>query len=207
MSQTMIDGGLHPVDTRVGDGRRLGLRPSHPGDEQALTQFYEGLSPADRRLRFLQAMPAVPRRMMQWLVDVDQADHLAWLAFDQAHGEPIVVAEVRCVRLRDEPTVGEVAFAVAESWRKVGLGRLLLETIGAAATSSGIDTITSSVSTDNRGSTALLSNLGTKFRVDSGVLEGRGPVPRWTTAPDLTDQIVARQQQARLIVPTMARAA
>jgi GNAT superfamily N-acetyltransferase len=207
MSPTTIDGGLHPIDTRVGDGRRLGLRPSHPGDEQALTQFYEALSPTDRRLRFLQAMPVVPPRMMRWLVDVDQVDHLAWLAFGEAHGDPVVVAEVRCVRLRDESTAGEVAFAVADGWRKVGLGRLLLETIGAAAASSGIDTITSSVSTDNRGSTALLSNLGTSFRVDYGVLEGRGPVPRWTTAPDLTDQIVQRQQQARSVMPTMVRAA
>ena len=129
---------------RVGldDGRAAALRPSSVQDLEAITDLYEALGPESRRLRFLQAMPEVPIRTMRSLVEIDQRDHLAWVAFDGTR----CVGEARVVRLRRDRRAGEVAFAVHPDWRRIGLARRLVRTVGSAARSLGVHTMTASVS-------------------------------------------------------------
>jgi GNAT superfamily N-acetyltransferase len=168
------------VRQRLADGRTVSLTPLGADDHEALAAFYEALTPASRRLRFLQAMPVIRPRLVRQMTEVDQRRHVAWVA---RVGDRIV-GEARYVRLRDEPAAAEVAFAVAEDVRRIGLARLLVETLGVLARADGVTTFTSTVSEENRGSTALLRELGSSFRFDSGALEGRGPVPDWTRSPD-----------------------
>src|SRR5690606_13133847 len=111
------------------DGRPVHLAPLGPADGPALAAFYRALSPASRRLRFLQAMPEVPDRLAHQLADVDQDRHVGWAAWLDGR----IVGESRYVRLRDEPGAAEVAFAVAEDVRRVGLARGLVEAVGVIA--------------------------------------------------------------------------
>jgi RimJ/RimL family protein N-acetyltransferase len=184
------------IEISLADGLAVHLRPLRTTDGEALVSLLEAMSPESRRLRFLQAMPVVAPRLVRQLVAVDHQDHVAWLALEQTAAGDRCIGEVRCVRLRSQADTGEVAFAVADDRRRLGLGRLLLDTIGVAAGTLGIDEFTSTVSSENRASAALLASAGTSFRLESGALEGRGPAPRWSATPDRTHAVAALQRAA-----------
>jgi GNAT superfamily N-acetyltransferase len=177
-----------PIGHRLTDGRVVTLVPLGCDDHGDMGRFLEALAPSSRRLRFLQAMPTVSPRVIREMVEVDQRRHVAWAA----RMDDRLVGEARYVRLRAEPSAAEVALAVAEDVRRIGLGRLLLEALGVIARAEGLDTLTSSVSDENRASTGLLRSLGSRFHFEGGVLEGRGPVPEWTGSPAAARHIVDR---------------
>jgi GNAT superfamily N-acetyltransferase len=175
---------------RLADGRRVTLSPLTPADHLAFGAFLEDLTPASRRLRFLQAMPEIRERLVRQLVDVDQVDHVAWAA----RLDDRIVGEARYVRLRADREAAEIALAVAEDVRRVGLGRLLVESLGVLARADGIVRFTSTVADENHASTTLLRELGTAFHFDGGALEGRGPVPPWTGAAPVARAIVEQHR-------------
>lgn len=181
---------LHQVT--LADGRRITLRPAAPDDEHALTVFFEDLDAESRRLRFHQPVPIVKPWLVRQLVAIDQVDHVSWLAWCERR----VVGEARYVRSRTRHDEAEVAFAVAPDFRRVGLGRLLVETLGLVARRDGIEVFTSTVGHDNRASAALLQALGAHFRFGDGALEGTGPVPDWSRGPDLAAEALARHDDA-----------
>lgn len=186
---------------RLADGRSVTLFPLTPADHDAFGTFLEGLTPASRRLRFLQATPEVRPRLVHQLVDVDHVDHVAWAA----RLDDRIVGEARYVRLREDRSAAEIALAVAEDMRRAGLGRLLVESLGVVARADGIARFTSTVSDENRASTALLRDLGTAFHFDGGALEGRGPVPPWTGPPSIARALV--HQHLSIAGRSAARAA
>jgi GNAT superfamily N-acetyltransferase len=147
-------------------------------------------------------MPEIRERLVRQLVDVDQVGHVAWAA----RLDDRIVGEARYVRLRDDPTAAEVALAVAEDVRRVGLGRLLVESLAVLARADGITRFTSTVSDENHASTELLRQLGSAFHFDGGALEGRGPVPPWTGPPSVARALVEQHRSiaARLAAPTAA---
>jgi GNAT superfamily N-acetyltransferase len=187
---------------RLADGRRLTLVPLTADDQHAFRDFLEDLTTADRRLRFLQAMPVVRDRLVRQLVDVDQVDHVAWAA----RLDDRIVGEARYVRLGSEPTAAEIALAVAADVRRVGLGRLLVETLAVVARADGIAQFTSTLSDESRASMTLLRGLGSSFHFDGGALEGRGPVPPWTGSPLAERAIVDqhRSVESRVTAPAAA---
>jgi RimJ/RimL family protein N-acetyltransferase len=189
--------------TVLRDGTPVCLRPLDLDDAVAVAAFFSALSPDGRRMRFFSPVSEMGSSAIRYLVDVDQVDHLAWGAFvgDRC------VGEVRCVRLRTDPTAGEIAFAVADEIRRVGLARRLIETIGVAAGTVGIETFTASVLSDNRASGALLSSVGMQFRFEDGARSGTGPVPPWTGPDALADQIRLLQRCAASSVQTAAAVA
>lgn len=175
------------------DGRRVALAPIGPVDGSALADFYCGLSTGSRRLRFLQAMPTVSDRLARQLADVDQDGHVAWAAWREGR----IVGEARYVRLRDEPAAAEVAFAVAEDHRRVGLARQLVESLGVIAREQAVTTFTSTVADENRASSALLRAFGTSFVWQDGAFEGRGAVPPWTGSPSVAGALIAAHHDVR----------
>jgi hypothetical protein len=174
----------HPAVT-LDDGTRIVLRPSRAADEERMVRYFEALSPESRRLRFHQPLPIVKPWLVRPLVDVDQSNHVAWAAWSDCE----LVGEARYVRSRTDPSTAEVAFSVADSLRRRGIARLLVETLGVLARSDGIETFVSTVGHDNRGSAAFLNVLGTRFSFGDGALDGRGPVPPWTGSPELAARL------------------
>jgi GNAT superfamily N-acetyltransferase len=185
---------------RLAPGLRVGLagggdvllRPFHPGDEPAVHEFLEALSPDSRRLRFFAPVPVVRAHLARDLVQVDQARHLAWGAFAGDR----CVAEARAVVLTREPTVAEVAFAVADDQRRRGLGWRMLELLGLVAAVRGVLEFEASVLPDNRPSRLLLSSSGMRFQFADGVSVGRMPVPSWSGSPADARRALALQCQA-----------
>jgi RimJ/RimL family protein N-acetyltransferase len=131
--------------------RRVIIRPIAPDDAGALVDFYARLSPEDRRQRFFhfhQVTADEGRRMAA----IEDEGGVALIAVID---DGTLVADARCAR-RDD-TVADLAIAVSDDYRGLGLGEMLLDRLVAAAAAIGITTITAEVVGDNLPMHRLLS--------------------------------------------------
>ncbi len=149
---------------RLRDGGEVVLRPIRPEDAGALAAAFERLSAASRQRRFLAPVPELRPDVLRYLTDVDQRDHLAWIAFDPAAPGRPGVGVARAIRLPGEPTVAEAAVTVVDAYQGRGLGTLLLGALGAAARAQGITTFRALVDAHNAPMLALLRELGAEVR-------------------------------------------
>jgi GNAT superfamily N-acetyltransferase len=145
-------------DTRVlEDGTKIGLRLLRPDDRELLARGFEELSPESRYRRFFSPMPRLPHKLLDKLLETDDWNHLAILAFtlEDRHG----VATARFIRLPEEPAVAEAAVAVLDSMQGRGLGKLLLGLLVRAARERGVERFRAHVLVGNDPMVALLHEI------------------------------------------------
>jgi GNAT superfamily N-acetyltransferase len=177
-------GGDPYLTVRTWPGLLLAGVTVHPlarGDTGTLQRVFDGLSPRSRLTRFLGPTPRLSPAMADRLADVDQDGHGCWVA--RVHGEPVGI--VRYVRL-DDPAVAEIALEVVDRVQGLGLGRLLVDVVGAAAAEVGISTLLWLMDEGNRPVRRLAAPLGGRFAHDHGVVEA-------TTALPLVPEVEAAQ--------------
>ena len=153
------------------DGARAVVRTLAGGDVAVVQQVFDGLSDVSRRQRFVGPKPALSARELELLAAVDHQDHEALVAVEPETGR--AVGEARVVRDREDGRVGEVAFAVADSWQGRGLGTSLAELLARRTRELGIRTVRATLLADNVRSRALLRRMGriVARRYDHGALE------------------------------------
>jgi len=153
------------------DGARAVVRTLAGGDVAVVQEVFDGMSEASRRQRFAGPKPALSPRELERLAAVDHRDHEALVAVEPATGR--AVGEARVVRDRADGSVGEVAFAVADSWQGRGLGTSLADLLARRARELGIRTVRATILADNVRSRALLRHMGrvVSRRYDHGALE------------------------------------
>ena len=153
------------------DGARAVVRTLAGGEVAVVQQVFDGLSDASRRQRFAGPKPALSRRELDVLAAVDHEDHEALVAVEPETGRAI--GEARVVRDRHDGRVGEVAFAVADSWQGRGLGASLADLLARRARELGIRKLRATMLADNARSRALLQRMGRVVgrRYDRGTLE------------------------------------
>jgi RimJ/RimL family protein N-acetyltransferase len=138
------------------DGGRILIRRLLPSDRAELAERYLELSPEARRLRFFNAPDHLSARLLDYLMDVDQHDRSALVAFAiDDEGAP-GVGIARYVRDRNDPVCAEAAVTVLDRYQKRGIATALLHRLADLAGSNGIHTFTASVMWENR---ALLDGL------------------------------------------------
>lgn len=178
------------------DGEVL-VRPITAADAPKLLDAFHRLSSASRYRRFMSHMGTLSPEVLRYLTDVDPHDHVALVALDPSlEGEPIV-GVARCIRLAEEPAVGEVAVTVADTHQGRGLGTLLLGLLSLAARAEGFRTYRAYVLQDNDAMVALLEALGgriTEIDEEAGTLSLDTPIP--ADAEHLPDTAAARAIRA-----------
>lgn len=152
--------GENRIDTRLRDGTRVLIRMVSPDDKAALASGFERLSPRSRYLRFHTAVEQLSEQQLAYLTEVDQVDHVAWVAQDVDQPDEPGIGVARFIRLDDEPTVAEAAVTVLDEYQGRGLGSELLHVLAAAAVRRGITTFRAYVLGENRSMLALLEALG-----------------------------------------------
>jgi GNAT superfamily N-acetyltransferase len=152
---------------------RIVVRPLAPGEEEPLQAVFDGLSAHSRRMRFLAPVPRLLPAVLRTLADVDHDRHGCWVA--ELDGEPLGVG--RYIRDRSDSTLAEVAFEVVDHAQGLGLGRLLVDVVGAAASDVGVTTALWTMDPYNLRIRQLALPLGGTFEMDEDVLEGRTPLP------------------------------
>lgn len=151
------DNGRTVVETT--GGLVLRLRPEQPGDGPVLVELFSRLSPASRFLRFSKVMddpdPQRVQQEAQRLAELGPPKDMAWLAFADLPQQPEApVAAVRYVRT--EPSEAELAVAVRDDLQRRGIGSALLLFACTQAQRDGIQRLTATFRSENKGIWSLL---------------------------------------------------
>ena len=146
------------------DGRSVLIRPVRAADEEAMLDFSRRLSRRTLAQRLLGPVPRFQRELLRQFVDVDYADHLALVAFLDDR----MIGVGRLIRLEDTDHA-EVTFTIADEFQGMGLGRLLLDRLAAAAPAIGVYVFEADVLATN---TAMLQVFATSGYSPSITSEG-----------------------------------
>lgn len=143
-------------------GRAVRLRPVAATDAGAEQAFFSGLSLDSRHKRFHVGLRELSPALLKLLTEVDQRQHVAWVAEALEPGLP-VVADARYVHEADRPERAEFAVAVADDWQGRGLGRRLIAHLTTHARQYGVQDLYGDVLADNRRMLALMRDQGARL--------------------------------------------
>lgn len=163
------------------DGSRVRLRTIRPSDKERLVAGLGRLSPQSRYLRFFTDKNRLTDGELRYLTELDGEHHFAIgvsrVGDDGEEGEGLGIG--RFVTLGQEPTVAEPALAVVDHAQGLGLGRLLLMRLIAAAAERGVRTFRCDFLAINRGMQELLRDVSPEvtFRHDGPVVTAEFRLP------------------------------
>ena len=160
-------------DVILRDGTTLRLRPPARSDADELVRFFHDLGVTSLFARF-HGIPRVDRALIEPYLDPDWVERGALMATIGCDDDVRVVAIASYARLRD-PSIAEVAFAVADSMQAKGLGTRLLEQLAETASGLGVEVFVALVLAENRAMLGVLKAAGfeqTRER-DGGEVEVR----------------------------------
>jgi GNAT superfamily N-acetyltransferase len=131
----------------------LSIRLLDPGDEELLLGTLSELSPESRYKRFGKTVVS-PLEAVGWVRDLDGRDRLAVGACDSDR----VVGVGRYVRL--DVDGAEIAVTVVDRWQGRGVGRVLVATLVAHASSKGLRELRAFIASGNRPAVRLMRGIG-----------------------------------------------
>jgi acetyltransferase len=150
---------------RLEDGRDVRIRPISPADLEGLRAFFTALSPETLRLRFLFRLREVPESMLRKFSMTDDRTHFALVAEPHATTAdelPELIAEARYVRGGDSDSA-ELALVVSDSWRRVGLGTLLVRALSRHACLVGVHRLCGDALAENTAIRRLMRSFGARI--------------------------------------------
>ncbi|MEW5721480.1 MAG: GNAT family N-acetyltransferase [Thermodesulfobacteriota bacterium] len=150
----------------------LVFRPAKATDLRSIQEFFYGLNDRDIHYRFLRSMKAFPRQEMAAMANIDYHHRMTILAVKGEAGFERVVAIGRYMAVESGDMV-EVDVAVAEDYRRRGLGRSLLKYVFEIAKRRGFKGVLAYVAHDNPKTLKMVKSLGYKARatLNLGVYE------------------------------------
>jgi GNAT superfamily N-acetyltransferase len=162
----------------AGDSR-VWLRLVRPEDKQLLLDGFRRLSPESRYRRFLAAKNDLTDQELRYLTEVDGRRHFAIGAVERTPDGEIGCGIARFIACDDDPEAAEAAIAVVDSAQGMGLGRVLLERLAAAARERGFTTFRCDVLAENDRMRSLLREMAPNVREteDGGVVTVELPLP------------------------------
>lgn len=171
-------GALTKTVLKLRDGTPVLIRPISPDDKERLQEGLTRLSETSRYRRFMGAISRFSEDQLRHLTEVDQKDHVAWIAVAPNVPDQPGLGVARYVRLKDELDVAEAAVAVVDSHHQRGLGTILLGFLALSALENGIRTFRAYVLAENQPLLQILGDLGAKtFREGGGMLRVDVPIP------------------------------
>ncbi len=142
-------------DLTLADGRRVHVRPVVPDDAAALRAAVEQADAATLRGRFLGGRPPRDEESIRRLVELDYVTRLAVAAFSDGTG--VAIARYEGSAGSD---VAEIAVAVDNGWRHVGLATGLIRLLARAALARGIHKFTATYFATNVDVRDLVTDSG-----------------------------------------------
>ncbi len=167
-------------DVLLRDGSTLRLQAPAPGDFGDIKEFFDGLSPQSRYLRFHSySRTDIAARAA---AEAGGVDRVALIA--RHNGSVVAVAGFDGLR---EPRAAEVAFAVADDWQGRGAGTRMLEQLAEIAAGRGINRFDAEVLSDNRAMLGVFEGAGFGVR-------RRGSFGELTVSLDITPTEAVRER-------------
>jgi len=109
------------------DGAVLRMRALRQSDREGLVALFNRCSPLTIRYRFLRLITSLPESLLDQLVTVDWARHVALVVVHGEEPDEQIVAVGRYFALDDRPKVAEVSFLVEDAMQRRGIGTVLLD--------------------------------------------------------------------------------
>lgn len=158
-------------EVRLRDGSRVLIRPVRPEDKMRIQCGMKLLSPESRYLRFFNDAATLSPELLQYLTEVDQQNHVAWIAVNPAlPGEP-GMGIARFIRLPDEPHTAELALTVVDKFQGLGLGAALLNILLVRAEQLGFHSLRAVALPDNFRVIRWMRRLGASTALEDGLIE------------------------------------
>lgn len=150
------------ADVLLLDGRTARVRPTRVTDEQALVEFYAGVSPTSKYLRYFVPHPTFTEAELQRLTDPDY----------DAHVSLVVESADRIIALgsydKTIPGEAEMAFLVQDAHHGRGIGTILLEHLAQAARERGVTRFVAEIMPENGEMISTLRAAGYQMRMSWG---------------------------------------
>ncbi|MGH8502397.1 MAG: GNAT family N-acetyltransferase [Gammaproteobacteria bacterium] len=178
-------------DVTLAGGLRIRFRTVSPSDRQKLAEGFARLSAESRHRRFFSTKTALTDAELRFLTTPDGIDHVAIgtveIDADGEEGDGVGIGHL--VRVAERPEVAELALTVLDARQGMGIGRMLLERLIAAAAERGIQRIRCHLLADNVRMRRLIRHaLGdAAFTREGETMTGEFPVPA-TTEPEQVSQ-------------------
>jgi len=173
------------------DGSAAGVRLTSPADHDAMRRFFDELSPASRRLRFLAAVSASDELITRLCDNSDPTSALTLIVGRRSEAGTQIVGVGSY--FMTSKRAAEVAFAVDDEFHGKGIATALLERLVGLGTEQDFDTFSASVLPENHEMLDVFrdSGFGAHSTNDAGVVEVR------LSLQPSTDGIAAADERER----------
>jgi len=152
------------VPLQLADGTGVILRPVARIDRDYFRLGLRSMSPASRYHRFFSYLPGLSDAQLRYLTEVDQINHVAWVALAAEPTPAAGLGVARFVRMPEQPAIAEFSFAVIDAMQRKGLGRTLLAMLYLLAAERGVGTLRATCLPENESVVSWLCRLGAKYR-------------------------------------------
>ncbi|MBY0414642.1 MAG: GNAT family N-acetyltransferase [Bdellovibrionales bacterium] len=135
------------------------IRPILPEDKIPLQVGLQMLSPESIRQRFFANKKAFTEEELKFLTEVDQINHLAFVAVYHNGLEQLPAGVIRAIKKAEKPTYAEIGITIVDLYQGKGIGAKLFEEIAKRAESVGITHFYGDYHTSNLKMTKLLEKF------------------------------------------------
>lgn len=142
-------------ERKLADGRWVRIRPVRGEDAPLLREFFAGLSPHARRMRFHDFGAALDDELLGFYTHIDYVRHMAFVC----EWEQRIVGDARYVANRGTRSC-ELGIVVADDWHHTGIAQLLLDALLRAARGRGFETLQGLVLAENADMQGFVKELG-----------------------------------------------
>lgn len=148
------------LQIELADGAPVLLRPILPEDRWRLQEGLHFLSNEARYMRFFSPMSSFSEEQLKYLTEVDQENHVAWIALDASSPKMPGIGIGRFIRLEQDKKVAEFALVVIDPFQGKGLAGALLAVLFVMAEKKGVETLRGVLLGENLKTIQWLLRLG-----------------------------------------------
>lgn len=139
------------------------IRPILPSDKIPLQAGLSMLSPESIRQRFFGNKKEFSAKELAYLTEVDQVNHLAYVAVYHHEGKQFPAGVIRAVRKKEKPEYAEIGITIVDGHQGKGLGTKLLKQLANRALEVGITHFYGDYHTSNLKMSKLLEKFSQNY--------------------------------------------
>ena len=135
------------------------IRPISPADKIPLQVGLQMMSPESIRQRFFSPKKEFTEQELKYLTEVDQNNHLAFVAVHHKDGNLLPAGVIRAIRKKDFEHMAEMGITIVDCYQGKQLGTKLLAAIAERAKVVGISVLYGDYHTSNQKMAKLLEKF------------------------------------------------
>ena len=167
------------ISVSLPNNLQVKVRSVVPSDRAHFVKGMDALSEASRFYRFHGHGFRLNDRILDYLTDLDDVNHVALGALCKKGREEEAIGVGRFIRSQSNEKEAELALTICDAYQRRGIGSLLLTCLSAMARDRGIERFTFAMHAERGALISKLQTLGTHVRgMDSGVFEMEMEVPQ-----------------------------